>query len=97
MLLNFQVYNLETLCGRLFNKPSKSLFKLFYFAENLLLYPAKHVVYADHLPQKWDEELMKKILSYFVTNNMRVEVVSDAFEWEREGMLFFYACTLINE
>ncbi|KAL5562179.1 hypothetical protein UlMin_031926, partial [Ulmus minor] len=45
-------------------------------AENLLLYPAKHVIYGDYVYKIWDEKLIKHVLGFFTPENMRVNVVS---------------------
>ncbi|KAL5582861.1 hypothetical protein UlMin_015303 [Ulmus minor] len=45
-------------------------------AENLLLYPAEHVIYGDYVYKIWDEKLIKHILGFFTPENMRVDVVS---------------------
>ncbi|KAL5561834.1 hypothetical protein UlMin_031581, partial [Ulmus minor] len=45
-------------------------------AENLLLYPAKHVIYGDYVYKIWDEKLIKCVLGFFTPENMRVHVVS---------------------
>lgn len=51
-------------------------------AENLLLYPAEHVIYGDYVYKLWDEELIKFVLDFFRPENMRIDVVSKTFNSE---------------
>ncbi|PON37676.1 S-ribosylhomocysteinase (LuxS) [Parasponia andersonii] len=51
-------------------------------AENLLLYPAEHVIYGDYVYKTWDEDLIKYVLGFFRPENMRVDVVSKSFNSE---------------
>ncbi|CAN0903648.1 At1g06900 [Linum grandiflorum] len=48
-------------------------------AENLLKYPAEHVIYGDYVYKTWDGEKLKSILSFFKPENMRIDVVSKSF------------------
>ncbi|CAN1266237.1 At1g06900 [Linum perenne] len=48
-------------------------------AENLLKYPAEHVIYGDYVYKIWDDEKLKNILSFFNPENMRIDVVSKSF------------------
>ncbi|CAI0401778.1 unnamed protein product [Linum tenue] len=48
-------------------------------AENLLIYPAEHVIYGDYVYKIWDDEKLRNILSFFKPENMRVDVVSKSF------------------
>ncbi|XP_042507434.1 nardilysin-like isoform X2 [Macadamia integrifolia] len=45
-------------------------------AENLLVYPEKHVIYGDYAFEVWDEKLLKHVLSFFTPENMRVDILS---------------------
>ncbi|GAB4860207.1 hypothetical protein Ancab_011686 [Ancistrocladus abbreviatus] len=49
-------------------------------AENLLIYPAEHVIYADYAYKVWDVEMIKNILNFLTPDNMRVDIVSKSFE-----------------
>ncbi|XP_017983641.1 PREDICTED: nardilysin-like [Theobroma cacao] len=49
-------------------------------AENLLVYPAEHVIYGDYVFEFWDEEMIRKILGFFTPENMRIDVVSKSFK-----------------
>ncbi|AET00720.2 insulin-degrading enzyme [Medicago truncatula] len=51
-------------------------------SENLLQYPPKHVIYADHLYEKWNEPLIKQVLGYFLPENMRIYVYTGGSEME---------------
>nr|DAD25800.1 TPA_asm: hypothetical protein HUJ06_027268 [Nelumbo nucifera] len=48
-------------------------------AENLLVYPEKHVIYGDFAYELWDEKLIMHILSFFTPENMRVDTLSKSF------------------
>lgn len=48
-------------------------------AENLLLYPAEHVIYGDYVYKIWDEEMVKYLLGFFMPENMRIDVISKSF------------------
>ncbi|KAJ4719217.1 Insulin-degrading enzyme [Melia azedarach] len=48
-------------------------------AENLLVYPAEHVIYGEYVYKVWDEEMIKYVLDFFTPENMRVDVVSKSF------------------
>ncbi|KAL5757085.1 hypothetical protein ACOSQ2_021831 [Xanthoceras sorbifolium] len=48
-------------------------------AENLLVYPAKHVIYGNYVHKVWDEEMIKYVLGFFKPENMRIDVVSKTF------------------
>ncbi|GLT80672.1 hypothetical protein SLA2020_520990 [Shorea laevis] len=48
-------------------------------AENLLVYPAEHVIYGDYVYKVWDEEMIKHVLSFFTPENMRIDLVSKTF------------------
>jgi len=54
---------------------------LFFFlnAENLLFYPAEHVIYGDYVYKIWDEEMIKYVLGFFAPENMRIDVISKSF------------------
>ncbi|KAK0597364.1 hypothetical protein LWI29_024553 [Acer saccharum] len=45
-------------------------------AENLLVYPAEHVIYGDYVYKVWDEEMINYVLGFFKPENMRIDVVS---------------------
>ncbi|XP_022732672.1 nardilysin-like isoform X2 [Durio zibethinus] len=49
-------------------------------AENLLVYPPEHVIYGDYVFEFWDEEMIRKILGFFIPENMRIDVVSKSFK-----------------
>ncbi|XP_040991889.1 nardilysin-like [Juglans microcarpa x Juglans regia] len=49
-------------------------------AENLLFYPAEHVIYGDYVYKIWDEEMIKYVLGFLTPENMRVDVISKAFK-----------------
>lgn len=61
-------------------------FLCFFVAENLLVYPPKHVIYGDYVFEFWDEEMIRKILGFFTPKNMRVDVVSKFFK--SQGTMF---------
>ncbi|KDP45687.1 hypothetical protein JCGZ_17294 [Jatropha curcas] len=48
-------------------------------AENLLVYPAEHVIYGDYVHKIWDEEMIRHLLGFFKPENMRIDVVSKSF------------------
>ncbi|KAE8039413.1 hypothetical protein FH972_011826 [Carpinus fangiana] len=48
-------------------------------AENLLFYPAEHVIYGEYVYKIWDEEMIKYVLGFFTPENMRVDVISKSF------------------
>ncbi|GKV20787.1 hypothetical protein SLEP1_g30857 [Rubroshorea leprosula] len=48
-------------------------------AENLLVYPAEHVIYGDYVYKVWDEEMIKHVLSLFTPENMRIDLVTKTF------------------
>lgn len=48
-------------------------------AENLLIYPAEHIIYGDYAYKVWDEEMIKVLLGFFTPENMRIDVVSKSF------------------
>ncbi|KAF3454806.1 hypothetical protein FNV43_RR05254 [Rhamnella rubrinervis] len=56
-------------------------------AENLLAYPAEHVIYGDYVYKIWDEELIKYILGFFTPENMRIDMVSKS-SIKSEGLQF---------
>ncbi|KAK3218933.1 hypothetical protein Dsin_012903 [Dipteronia sinensis] len=45
-------------------------------AENLLVYPAEHVIYGDYVYKVWDEKMINYVLGFFKPENMRIDVVS---------------------
>ncbi|KAE8726975.1 insulin-degrading enzyme-like isoform X2 [Hibiscus syriacus] len=49
-------------------------------AENLLVYPPEHVIYGDYVYELWEEETIRKILSFFTPRNMRIDVVTKSFK-----------------
>lgn len=51
----------------------------FLIAENLLIYPAEHVIYGYYVHKVWDEEMIKHVLGFLKPENMRVDVVSKKF------------------
>lgn len=55
------------------------LFFFFKNAENLLFYPAEHVIYGDYVYKIWDEEMIKYVLGFFTPENMRIDVISKSF------------------
>uniref|UniRef100_A0A2P2LZX2 Insulin-degrading enzyme isoform X1 n=1 Tax=Rhizophora mucronata TaxID=61149 RepID=A0A2P2LZX2_RHIMU len=56
-------------------------------AENLLVYPAEHVIYADYLYEVWDEDMIKLILGFFTLENMRIDVVSKSIVQSQDYQL----------
>ncbi|THF93964.1 hypothetical protein TEA_028437 [Camellia sinensis var. sinensis] len=48
-------------------------------ADNLLVYPPKHIIYGDYAFKVWDEEIIEYVLGFFKRKNMRVDVVSKSF------------------
>ncbi|XP_050216582.1 nardilysin-like isoform X2 [Mercurialis annua] len=48
-------------------------------AENLLVYPAEHVIYGDYVYKIWDEKMINHLLGFFTPENMRIDVVSKSF------------------
>ncbi|XP_062171748.1 nardilysin-like [Alnus glutinosa] len=48
-------------------------------SENLLFYPAEHVIYGDYVYKIWDEEMIKYVLGFFTPENMRIDVISKSF------------------
>ncbi|KAF5744448.1 nardilysin-like isoform X1 [Tripterygium wilfordii] len=49
-------------------------------AENLLVYPAEHVIYGDYVYKVWDEEMLKYLLGLFAPENMRADLVSSSIK-----------------
>jgi hypothetical protein len=68
---------------------------LFYCAENLKFFPSEDVIYGDYVYKTWDEELIKRVLGFFVPENMRVDVVSKLIQ-KSEGELFSLPCLICN-
>jgi hypothetical protein len=66
---------------------------LFYCAENLKFFPSEDVIYGDYVYKTWDEQLIKRVLGFFVPENMRVDVVSKLIQ-KSEGELFFLPCLI---
>jgi hypothetical protein len=58
---------------------SQCCFFFFLNAENLLFYPAEHVIYGDYVYKIWDEEMIKYVLGFFAPENMRIDVISKSF------------------
>jgi len=71
------------------------LFQLFYCTADLLFYPPKHVISADHVCKRWDEEMIKQVFCYLIPENMRVDHVISDFTMEK-GMLFFLPCIIFE-
>nr|XP_027192391.1 nardilysin-like [Cicer arietinum] len=49
-------------------------------SENLLLYSREHVIYADYAYKRWNKQLIRQLLRFFVPENMRVDMVSNVFQ-----------------
>jgi len=58
-------------------------------------YPPEHVIYGDYVYKTWDEQLLKKVLGFFIPENMRVDVVSKSF-LKSEGEFFFFPYLIGN-
>ncbi|GMG98165.1 hypothetical protein Nepgr_000005 [Nepenthes gracilis] len=56
-------------------------------AENLLVYPAEHVIYGEYAYRVWDEEMTKNILNFLTPENMRIDVISKSFD-KSGGLLY---------
>lgn len=49
-------------------------------AENLLVYPPEHVIYADYAYEVWDEEMITYLLDFFNPGNMRVDILTKSLK-----------------
>ncbi|KAK4779447.1 hypothetical protein SAY87_015553 [Trapa incisa] len=63
-------------------------------AEHLLVYPAEHVIYGDHVYKIWDEDMIKHLLSFFVPDNMRIDILSKSIDKSKESLFepWFGSC-----
>ncbi|KAK3147314.1 hypothetical protein QOZ80_3BG0280840 [Eleusine coracana subsp. coracana] len=55
-------------------------------AENMLFYSEKHIVCGEYIYEDWDPELVKHALSFFNPDNMRVDILSKAFDKQSEAI-----------
>ncbi|CAJ2658600.1 unnamed protein product [Trifolium pratense] len=47
-------------------------------SENMLFYPPEHIISANYVCKKWDEEMIKQVIGYLIPDNMRVDhLISD--------------------
>ncbi|KAI4368936.1 hypothetical protein MLD38_017436 [Melastoma candidum] len=53
-------------------------------AENLLIYPAEHVIYGDYAYTLWDEDMVRHLLTFFYPENMRIDIVSKSIDSSKE-------------
>lgn len=42
----------------------------------MFVYLAEHVIYGDFVYKIWDEEMIKHLLSFFIPDNMRIDILS---------------------
>jgi nardilysin len=51
----------------------------------MLFYPPEHIISSTYVCKKWDEEMIKQVMGYFIPENMRVDhLISD---FTRTGVL----------
>ncbi|KAI4373362.1 hypothetical protein MLD38_011493 [Melastoma candidum] len=53
-------------------------------AENLLIYPAEHVIYGDYAYKLWDEDMVRYLLTFFSPENMRIDIVSKSVDRSKD-------------
>ena len=46
----------------------------------MLVYPPEHVIYGEYAYEDWDVEKIKFVLNFLVPGNMRVDILSKAFD-----------------
>lgn len=64
-------------------------------AENLLVFPPEHVIYADYAYEVWDAEMIKYILEFFNPGNMRVDILTKSLKKSRGNAIHIIVTVLI--
>lgn len=68
-------------------------------AENLLVYPAEHVIYGDYAYKEWDEEMIRYLLGFFSPDNMRIDVLSKSIDKSKDIQIepWFESCYIMED
>ncbi|XP_030537462.1 nardilysin-like [Rhodamnia argentea] len=68
-------------------------------SENLLVYPAEHVIYGDYAYKEWDEEMIGYLLGFFTPDNMRIDVLSKSINKSKDFQLepWFESCYIVED
>uniref|UniRef100_A0A1D1XVB1 Insulin-degrading enzyme n=1 Tax=Anthurium amnicola TaxID=1678845 RepID=A0A1D1XVB1_9ARAE len=57
-------------------------------AENLIFYSEEHIIYGDYAFEVWDDKLIEHILTFFSPENMRVDLLTKAFDTQSRAIHF---------
>ncbi|PNY10214.1 insulin-degrading enzyme-like protein [Trifolium pratense] len=66
-------------------------------SENMLFYPPEHIISANYVCKKWDEEMIKQVIGYLIPDNMRVDHLISDFtrKADEQRMKFWYKKDII--